>query len=135
MVTPRSPVWCDGRLCRCCALRMCLSGRLVKHSRPLQPSVVAEVQAFARLRVFPVSPWVGPCTSRHQWHLSASFGNVIDICHPITSQLVSQHLVQIPCPSNFTKRDVAADRTRYSWLSDAILASVLHGTSDCPSSG
>ena len=42
---------------------------------------------------------VPPCTSRHQWLLSAAFGNLIDICHPITSRLAWQHLDRTPCAS------------------------------------
>ena len=36
---------------------------------------------------------------------------------------------------SWPSRDVTAARTRYSCLSDAMLAGVLHGTSDCSSGG
>ena len=44
-----------------------------------------------------------PYTSRLQWHLSAAFKNVIDICHPITPRLASQHLDRPRCLSRYTK--------------------------------
>ena len=118
----RSPFWYDARLCRSFMRRMCLSSRLAKHSRlcgirRLLNSGLWRVSwrsssalgvAWERARsCYPcLRNRLGnlPRESRHQRHLSAAFGNVIDICHPIISRLASQHLDRPPCLSRHTKR-------------------------------